>query len=198
MFTPQDKIITYKNYPIQVYILLNLNTMCHFLDDPQLFLCFVIVVHESIVDPEQLNCLLFFRKILQLLHILWFSSIFCIFEPFPSLTVWFWNTSFNTEDYWGTHVMHNYYKRWKHILRLKKATQCIKRRGCSKLFKLLDQGNLYLLCLLGKMSTCKYLCSFWSPVFWIYTSSSCSKVYIPRLLMPCVAFFFHFFSYYII
>ncbi len=37
--------------------------------------CFVIVVHESLVCPEQLNCLLFFRKILQLPQILWFSSI---------------------------------------------------------------------------------------------------------------------------
>ncbi len=53
--------------------------MCRFLDDPWLFFCFVIVVHESLVDPEQINCLLFFRKILQLLHILLFSSIFCMF-----------------------------------------------------------------------------------------------------------------------
>uniref|UniRef100_A0A672R175 Zgc:56585 n=1 Tax=Sinocyclocheilus grahami TaxID=75366 RepID=A0A672R175_SINGR len=28
----------------------------------QLFLCLVIAVHESLVCPEQLNCLLFFRK----------------------------------------------------------------------------------------------------------------------------------------
>jgi len=27
-----------------------------------------------------------------------FSSIFCIFEPFPAVTVWFWDPSFHTED----------------------------------------------------------------------------------------------------
>ncbi len=68
------------------------------------FFCFVIVVHESCVGPEQLNCLLFFRKIPQLMHILWFSSIFCLFEPFPKVTVWFWDPSFHTEDNWGTHM----------------------------------------------------------------------------------------------
>ncbi len=88
----------------KVYIPLNLNTMCHFLDDPRLFLYFVIVDYESLVGPEQFNCLLFFRKILQLLLILWFSNIFCIFEPFPTLTVWFWDPYFHTGDNWGTHT----------------------------------------------------------------------------------------------
>jgi len=45
------------------------------------FLCLVIVVHESLVCPEQLNCLLFFRKILHLPQFLGVSSIFCVFEP---------------------------------------------------------------------------------------------------------------------
>ncbi len=36
-----------------VYIPLYLNTICHFLDDPRLVLYFVIVVHESLVGPEQ-------------------------------------------------------------------------------------------------------------------------------------------------
>ncbi len=76
-----------KMTPFKSLHTLNLNTMCHFLDDPRLFSYFVIVVHESLVGPEQFNCLLFFRKILQLLHILWFTSIFCIFEPFPKVTV---------------------------------------------------------------------------------------------------------------
>ncbi len=38
-----------------------LNTVCRYLDDSWRF-CFVIVVHESLVGPEQLNSLLFFRK----------------------------------------------------------------------------------------------------------------------------------------
>ncbi len=46
------------------------------------FFCLVIVVHESLVCSEQLNSLLFFRKILQLPQILWFSSIFVYLNPF--------------------------------------------------------------------------------------------------------------------
>ncbi len=34
----------------------------------------MIVAHESLVGPEQLNCLLFFRKILQLTNIIWYES----------------------------------------------------------------------------------------------------------------------------
>ncbi len=64
--------------------------------------CFVMVVHESLVCSEQLNGALFFRKILHVLQILQFSSIFCIFEPFPAVTVWFWDPSYHTEDNWGT------------------------------------------------------------------------------------------------
>ncbi len=29
---------------------------------------------------------------------------FCVFEPFPTMTVWFWDPSFHTEDNWGTHL----------------------------------------------------------------------------------------------
>ncbi len=42
---------------------------------PQLFVCLVIVVHESLDYPEQLNFLLFFRQILQLPQILWLSFL---------------------------------------------------------------------------------------------------------------------------
>ncbi len=79
-----------------VYIPLYLNTMCHFLDDPRLVLYFVIVVHESLVGPEQ-----FLDK----------SSSSCTFFGFgllyiwtlPKVTVWFWDPYFHTEDNWGTH-----------------------------------------------------------------------------------------------
>jgi len=47
-------------------------------------------------------CPMFLRKILQVLQILQFSSILCIFEPFPAVTVWFWDSSIRTEDNWGT------------------------------------------------------------------------------------------------
>ncbi len=29
---------------------------------------------------------------------------FCEFEPFPTVTVWFWDPSFHTEDNWGTRM----------------------------------------------------------------------------------------------
>ncbi len=57
------------------------------------YFCFVIV-YESIVCSEQLNWALFFRK----MQILLFSSIFCEFEPFPAVTVWFCDPSFHAED----------------------------------------------------------------------------------------------------
>ncbi len=59
--------------------------MCSYLDDPWMFL---MVVHESIVCSEQLNWALLFRKIL---HVLKNLHIFCIFEPFPAVTVGFWD-----------------------------------------------------------------------------------------------------------
>ncbi len=64
-----------------------------------------MVVHESLVCPEQLNCPLFFRKILQVPQILCFFSHFCVFEPFPTMTVLFWDPSFHTEDNWRTHTI---------------------------------------------------------------------------------------------
>ncbi len=66
------------------------------------FFCLVIVVHESLVCPEQLNRLLFFRKILQVPQILWYSSIFVYLNP--TMTVWSRDLSFHTEDNWGTHM----------------------------------------------------------------------------------------------
>ncbi len=59
------------------------------------------VLYESLVCSEQLNWALFFKKnplcpakysVFQ--HILHF-------EPFPAVTVWFWDPYFNTEDNWG-------------------------------------------------------------------------------------------------
>ncbi len=85
MFTcsPQDKTIA-EIIKITPFKSLGSQThLCGYLDDLRLFLCFVMVVHESLVCSEQLNWALFFRKILHVLQILQFSSIFCIFEPFP-------------------------------------------------------------------------------------------------------------------
>ncbi len=82
--SPQEKIIVefIKMTLFKSLRTLNLNTVL-LPDDPQLFLfCLLIVVHESLVCPEQLNFLLFFRKILQLPQILWFSSFFVYLNPF--------------------------------------------------------------------------------------------------------------------
>ncbi len=53
---------------------------------------------ESLVCPEQLNCLLFFRKILQVPHNLWFSSLFVYIDAFPKTTIWFLRSIFSQ---WG-------------------------------------------------------------------------------------------------
>ncbi len=71
--------------------------LCMVTDDPRLFVFFV-VVHESLVCSEQLNWSLFFRKILHVLQILQFYSIFWVFEPFPAVTEWFWDSSFHLRD----------------------------------------------------------------------------------------------------
>ncbi len=106
--------------------------LCHYLNDPQLFLCLVIVL-SHITDnqfpwlswaagstiylhlkcfgkcsPEKFNCLLFFRKILQVLQILWFSIIFCIFGPCPTMTYDFEIHLFTPRKTEG--LIHNYYK----------------------------------------------------------------------------------------
>jgi len=43
-----------------------------------------MMVVESLVCSEQLSCPMFYRKTLQVLQVLQFSSSFCIFEPFSS------------------------------------------------------------------------------------------------------------------
>ncbi len=73
-----------RNDPVQKFTHPWFLTLCCFLNDPHLclFISLVIVFHESLVCPEQLNCLLFFRKILQLTLILWFCSILVYLNPF--------------------------------------------------------------------------------------------------------------------
>ncbi len=90
-------------------------------------LFFLIVVHESLVCPEQLNCLLFFRKSLQVPQILWFSSIVVYFNPFQ---LWLYDfeihlfTPRTTEG-----LICICYRRFKHSLMLQKEKTCIKSQG---------------------------------------------------------------------
>ncbi len=95
------------------------------------FFCLVIVVHESLVCPEQLNCLLFFRKILQVTQTLWFSSICLYLNPFQQ-----WMCDFEihlctlrtTEG-----LVCNYYRRFKHSLMLQKKNKHALWAGAWKL-----------------------------------------------------------------
>ncbi len=89
--------------------------------------CLVIVVHESLVCPEQLNCLLFFRKILQLPQIIWFSSIFVYLNPFQQWLYDFEIHLFTPRTTEG--LICNYYRRFKHSLMLQKEKTCIKSWG---------------------------------------------------------------------
>ncbi len=79
---PQDKIITevIKMTHSKVYIRLNLNTMCHFWMIHKLFLYFVIVVHESLVCPEQFKLPAVLQKK---------SSSSCTFFAFPASSAYF-------------------------------------------------------------------------------------------------------------
>ncbi len=44
------------------------------------------------------------HEILQVPLILWFSSIFCVFEFFPTVTVWFWDPSVHNDNNWRNHT----------------------------------------------------------------------------------------------
>ncbi len=78
----------------------------------------------SLVCPEQLNCLLFFRKILQVPQILWFSSIFVYLNPFQQWLYDFEIHLFSPRTSQG--LICNYYRRFKHSLMLQKEKTCIK------------------------------------------------------------------------
>ncbi len=90
MFTcsPQEQIIVefIKMTPFKnVYMHLIINTVLLPEWSTTVFFCLVIVAHESLVCHEQVNCLLF-RCLFQVPQNLCFSSIFCVFEPFPTMT----------------------------------------------------------------------------------------------------------------
>jgi len=119
MFTcsPQEKIVEFiKKIKFKNLNLLKKN-------------CLVIVVHESLVCPEQLNVLLSFGKILQLTLILWFSSIFVYF------------VYCNYYRRFKLIIIVNYYRRFKRSLMIQKEKPCIKPLNRIKMF------TFFLLCL---------------------------------------------------
>ncbi len=162
---------------------------CCYLNDPQLCFFLVIVVHESLVFPEQLNFLLFFGKILQLPQILWFSSIFVYLNPFQQ---WLYDFEIHLYTQRTTEgLLCNYYLRLKRSLMLQKENHTLRALHFHlkwKHFEFDDQGKFNLIFLLGKHVT--IFCSFLRAVLneKKYTSSLCLKVFTPWLLMH-VCFF---------
>ncbi len=123
--------------------------MWGYLDDPRLFFCFVLVVHESLVCSEQLNWALFLQTNPPRSVDSAVFQHFCIFEPFPAVTVWFWDPSFHTEDNWGD--SNTTIKKGSNIHWCSRRTHDALRARGWKLFEFEDQGKLYLICLPGNM-----------------------------------------------
>ncbi len=90
--------------------------------------CLVLVVHESLVCPEQLNFLLFFWRILQVPQILWFSSIFVYLNTFQQWLYYFEIHHFSPRTTEG--LICNYYRRFKRSPMLQKENiKSIKSQG---------------------------------------------------------------------
>ncbi len=139
--SPQEEIIVelIKNDPVQKFTYMLLAEW-----STAVFVCLVIVVHESLVCPELLNILLFFRKILQLPQILWFFGFFMYLNPFQQWLYDFEIHLFTPRTTEG--LIHNYYRRFKHSLMLQKEKPCIK----SQAWKLLNRMKMcmfFLFCL---------------------------------------------------
>ncbi len=124
--TRQNNNWIYKNDPVQKFTHPWILILCCFLDDPRLFFCVVIVVHESLVGSEQFNCCSSEK-----------SSSSCTFFGFPAFSAylnpfqqWLYDFEIHLFTLRAIGVLiHSYYKRWKHLLMLKKETWCIKSRG---------------------------------------------------------------------
>ncbi len=126
VYSPQEEIIVefIKMAPFKIYICLILNTVLLAEWSTAVFISLVIVVHEVLV--WQLNCLLFFRKILQLTLILWISSIVVYLNPFQQ---WLYDIEIHLFTPRTEGLIRSYYRRFKHSPMLQKEKPCIKSRG---------------------------------------------------------------------
>ncbi len=68
---------------------------------------------------------------------------FCIFEPFPAVTVWFWDPSFHTEDNWWTQTQ--LLKKGSNIHWCSRRTHDALRAGGWKLLNRMKISNFFLL-----------------------------------------------------
>ncbi len=135
----------YKNDPVQKFTPPWFLTLCCYLNDPQLCVCLVIVVHESLVCSEQLNCLLFFRKILQVTEILCFSSIFVYLNPFQQ---WLYDFEIHLFTLRMTEgLIHNYYRRFRRSLMLQKKKHALRAEAWKLLNRMKIWSTFFLFCL---------------------------------------------------
>ncbi len=127
--SPQKKLIVeFIKMTVQKFTYTWFLILCCYLNDPQLcffvqwqlFMSLMTVVHF----PEQLNCRLFFRKILQLTQILWFSSIFVCLNPFKQ---WLYDFEIHLFTLRTTErLIYNYYRRFRHSLMLQKKKHVLR------------------------------------------------------------------------
>ncbi len=105
-YSPQEKIIVeFIKMTVQKFTYTWFLILCCYLNDPQGTGCVFLFSGSCSWVP----CLSWTVKLSAVLqknpsaptNYLVFQH-FCVFEPFPTMTVWFWDPSFHTEDNWGT------------------------------------------------------------------------------------------------
>ncbi len=141
----KEKIVWIIKMTVQKFTCTWFLILCCYLNDHRaqvVFFCLVVVVHESLVCPEQFKLSAVLQKILQLPLILWFSSIFVYLNPFQQWLYDFEIHLFTLRTTEG--LYYNYYRRFKRSLMLQKENPCIKHQ----LFEFEDHGKFNLFCLL--------------------------------------------------
>ncbi len=144
MFTcsPQDRIIfeLIKMAPLKVYLHLILNTVLLPEWSTAVLFCLVIVVHESLVCPEQLNCLLFIQKNPSGPTNYLVFQYFVYLNPFQQWLDDFEIHLFTPRTTKG--LICNYFRRFKHSLMLQKEKSCINSWGVKTFLNLKIRVNL--------------------------------------------------------
>ncbi len=143
--------------------------------------CLVIVVHESLVCPEQLNCLLFFRKILQVIQAL---------VDLNHFQQWLYDFEIHLFTQRTTEgVICNYYRMFKRSLMLQKKKQCIKggenfwTEWRCVIFFILPKYHIFLFC-----TARSWRCFPENKIRYIYPDLQIQKVFTPRPLMHNFSF----------
>ncbi len=125
--SPQEKIIFEFIKMTPFKSLHTLNTVLLPEWSTAVFFCLVIVVHESLVYPEQLNFLLFFRKSFSFHKWFGFPAFFVYLNPFQHWLYDFEIHLFTARTTEG--LIWNYYRRFKCSLMLQKKKRFIKSQG---------------------------------------------------------------------